>query len=83
MLRFGRLTSRENAKNIIVLIHPPEHYDITGSHLVGRQAMRVRQMKKLGFKVMEVDYSIAKKLLMVPHKLTSYLSEQFDAAVKS
>eukprot|EP00096_Caligus_rogercresseyi_P014038 TRINITY_DN6585_c0_g1_i1.p1 TRINITY_DN6585_c0_g1~~TRINITY_DN6585_c0_g1_i1.p1 ORF type:complete len:635 (-),score=190.82 TRINITY_DN6585_c0_g1_i1:53-1957(-) len=51
--RFGRET--KNNLNTAVIIHPPEHYDDKGEFLIGSQATRLRQLKKMGFKVMELD----------------------------
>ena len=51
--------------------------------LLGHQAMRERQLKKLGYKVMHVNYSEVNKLLVVPSRLNNYLKSKYDEALKS
>ena len=51
--------------------------------LLGQQAMRERQLKKLGYKVMHVNYSEVNKLLVVPSRLSDYLKSKYDEALKS
>ena len=53
LLRFGIHTN--NSGNVAVVILAPEHYDRSGQQLVGSQAMRVRQLTMLGFRVMQVN----------------------------
>ena len=45
--------------------------------------MRERQLKKLGYKVMHVNYSEVNKLLVVPSRLNNYLKSKYDEALKS
>ena len=66
---------------MVVLIHPPDHYDRSGEHLNGRQAMRVRHFKKMGFKVMNIRYTRASKLKMMPIQMKNYLQTEYNAAL--
>ena len=45
--------------------------------------MRARQLKKLGYKVMHVNYSEVNKLIVVPSRLNEYLQKKYDEARKS
>ncbi|KAI4488666.1 hypothetical protein M0802_011374 [Mischocyttarus mexicanus] len=42
--------------NTVVLIHLPEHYCLNTKHLIGPQLMRKRQIRKLGFRIVSLDY---------------------------
>jgi hypothetical protein len=81
LLRFGFKT--ENSSNIAVLIHLPEHYDRRGVNLLGSQAMRIRHLETMGFRVMRVDYLKLSQLLHQPTQMKEYLKEQYTAVVKS
>jgi len=76
LLRFGLRT--DNSQCIAVLIHTPDHYDHSGSHLLGMQAMRVRHLKKVGFKVMEVEYAKIMRAQKVPGKLREVLATELQ-----
>lgn len=79
LLRFGFKT--DNSDTTAVLILTPEHYDRTGQHLVGSQAMRVRHLRLMGFRVMVVNQSKASRLLMHPRQLREYLQVQYRQAL--
>ena len=66
-----------NRSSVAVLVHPPEHYDRAGDHLVGSQAMRVRQLTAMGFKVMSINMRQVNKLVMHPDKLRDHLQELY------
>jgi len=78
--RFGINTN--NSSNVAVLVHPPEHYDMTGEHLIGSQAMRVRHLAHMGFKVMSINMSRVNKLLMKPEKLKQFIKTAYNDANK-
>jgi len=82
MLKLGRIATK-NQHLTAVLIHTPEHYERNQVCLLGHQAMRERQLKKLGYKVMHVNYSEVNKLLVVPSRLSDYLKSKYDEALKS
>lgn len=82
LFKFGSDTFQKNSKIVIFLIHPPNHYDQSGTALIGREAMRSRQLKKLGFKVVNLNYSIANKLLRIPIKLQEFLQREYERALK-
>ncbi|XP_043488082.1 uncharacterized protein LOC122515017 isoform X1 [Polistes fuscatus] len=66
--------------NTVVLIHLPEHYCRSTKHLIGPQLMRKRQIRKLGFRVVSLDYTTLEKLLDQTDKLSNYLIKHFEAA---
>lgn len=82
LFRFGATTYQKNSQIVIILIHPPTHYDKEGKTLIGREQMRIRQLKKLGFKVMPVSYNEANKLITMPIKLQGYLQNRYNEAIK-
>jgi len=81
LLKFGFNTN--NNSNVAVLVLMPEHYDQSGEHLVGSQAMRIRQLTIMGFKVMCVNMQMANKLMMHPKKLREYLQKLYTEACKA
>ncbi|GAB1606754.1 FAST kinase domain-containing protein 3, mitochondrial-like [Argonauta hians] len=56
------LLFNESADNIhsrvAIIVHEPEHYCINTNILLGMQAMKVRHLKLLGYKVVEVHYAM-------------------------
>ena len=81
LLRFGFRTN--NNQITTVVIHPEEHYDRTGKHLIGSQAMRIRHLKKMGFKVMELNYEEIYRLRKDPPKLRELLSKKYSDTLRS
>ena len=81
LLKYGRSTQAQNSRVVLALIHPPDHYDRSGEVLNGRQAMRIRHFRKMGFKVMNIRYTKASKLKMMPQQLKSYLQIEYDIAM--
>lgn len=75
-------SSKDKNSCVAVLVRVPEHYDRDQKHLLGREAMRERQLKKMGYKVMNVDHSTVLKLLVMPQNLKEYLQAQYDLALK-
>ena len=70
-----------NSSSVAVLVHPPEHYDRFGEHLVGSQAMRVRQLTAMGFRVMSSNMSQVNRLVMHPDKLRDHLQELYKKVI--
>lgn len=81
LLRFG-FRSNNNKAITTVVIHIPEHYDRKGSHLIGQQAMRIRHLKKMGFRVMELNYDEVYKLRKDPKMLREHLSRKYYDTLK-
>ncbi|XP_035730513.1 FAST kinase domain-containing protein 3, mitochondrial-like isoform X3 [Vespa mandarinia] len=72
----------ENNRNLntVILIHLPEHYCRNTKHLIGPQVTRKRQIRKLGFRVVCLDYMTLEKLFDQPEELSNYLIKNFEAA---
>ena len=70
-----------NSSSVAVLVHPAEHYDRSGEHLVGSQAMRVRQLTAMGFRVMSVNMSQVNRLVMQPDKLRDHLQDLYKKVI--
>ena len=81
LMRFG-FRSNNNKDIITVIIHPQEHYDRTGKHLIGQQAMRLRHLKKMGFRIIELNYDECYKLRKHPTKLREHLSKKYYRVIK-
>jgi len=81
LLKFGLNTN--NSSNVVLLVLSLEHYDWSGDHLVGSQAMRVTQLAIMGFKVMCVNMQVANKLMMHPSKLKEYLKKLYPGACRA
>lgn len=80
LLRFGLRT--DNSQCIAVLIHTPDHYDHKGQKLIGLQAMRIRHLRKMGFKIMSINYSRVMRSRQIPGKLREILSSEYEKALK-
>lgn len=70
-------------RNIFVaaLIHLPEHYDASQTYLLGEQQMRIRHLRKIGFKVVSLQYSMLAKLCIHRKELHDYYVEQMRKAL--
>lgn len=64
-----------------VLVHVPEHYDAEGVHLVGAQAMRVRHLRLLGLRVVQLEYETLARLRVHGNELREYVVAQMRAAL--
>lgn len=61
---------------VAALIHLPEHYDVSGTYLIGEQQMRIRHLRLIGLKVVSLKYSTMRKLSMHRKELYEYIAEQ-------
>ena len=66
----------KSATPVAVLVIPPEQYDSSGEFILGRQAMRVRHMQTMGYKVLCVNTCKIEKMNK-PDELTEYLLNLF------
>lgn len=66
---------------VAVLILLPEHYNSTGEFLIGPQVMRIRHLRKLGLKVVTLDFNKLAKLRMHPKQCHLYLVERVKQAL--
>lgn len=78
LLNYNKLKDR----NVLVaaLVHLPEHYDASGTYLVGEQQMRIRHMRRIGLKVVSLQYTTLSKLSMHRRELHAYVVEQMKQA---
>lgn len=76
---FNRHTDRD--LYIAAVVHLPEHYDSTKQHLIGPQSMRIRHFRRLGLKVVTLDYDILAKLRVHGNELHNYLVERMRNAL--
>lgn len=64
-----------------LLIHLPEHYDSSGQHLCGAQAMRIRHLRQLGLKVVQLNFERLNKLRVHSVELREYVVERMRQAL--
>lgn len=78
LLNYNKLRDR----NVLVaaLIHLPEHYDASGTYLIGEQQMRIRHLRHIGLKVVSMQYTQLTKLSMHRKELYDYMVEQMKQA---
>lgn len=67
--------------HVATIIHLPEHYDTTREHLIGPQSMRIRHFRRLGLKVVTLDYEMLAKLRIHGNELHKYLVERMKKAL--
>lgn len=79
LLNYNKLKDR----NILVaaLIHLPEHYDSSGTYLIGEQQMRIRHLRHIGLKVVSLQHAKLSKLSMHRKELYAYIVEQMKLAL--
>ena len=63
-----------------LLIHPPEHYNITQTNLIGSQAMKVRHLKREGYRVVHLNLDALNSYYKNPKKVKSYIIRQIEAS---
>lgn len=66
---------------VAVLIMLPEHYDSGREHLIGSQSMRCRHFRRLGLKVVTLEYETLSKLRVHSRELHRYLVERMKLAL--
>ncbi|XP_076245364.1 uncharacterized protein LOC143185920, partial [Calliopsis andreniformis] len=71
---------QEKNINTAVLIYLPEYYCRNTTHLIGPQIMRKRHLRKLGFRIMTLDYITLQEIWDKSDKLSSYLLENLNSA---
>ena len=71
---------KEKNENTAVLILLPDYYCWNSTKLVGQQAMKIRHLRKLGFRVMLLDFQILWKLQKQHDESTKYLNHAFKMA---
>lgn len=71
---------QERNVNTAVFIYLPEYYCRNSHHLIGPQIMRKRHIKKLGFKIMTLDYVTIQELWNQSNELSSYLLKSLHSA---
>ncbi|XP_058120531.1 uncharacterized protein LOC131262523 isoform X2 [Anopheles coustani] len=72
---------KERNINVAVLVHLPEFYDSTGNYLIGPQVMRIRHLRRLGLKVVTLQFDVLYKMKIHPKQLRRYLVERMQTAL--
>lgn len=76
---FSLRDNNENKKTA-VLINLPEHYCRNTSSLIGPQEMRIRHLKKLGFRVVALNYMAILTLRHSPQEMSDYITRNLQLA---
>lgn len=79
LLSYNKLKDRNTF--VAALIHLPEHYDSSQTLLLGEQQMRIRHLRKIGFKVVSLQYSMLAKLSIHRKELYDYYVQQMRTAL--
>lgn len=79
LLNYNMLTDRN--VYVAALIHLPEHYDSSGKYLTGQQQMRIRHLRRIGLKVVSLQYTTLAKLSMHRKELQDYFVQQMRKAL--
>ncbi|XP_018023576.1 FAST kinase domain-containing protein 3, mitochondrial [Hyalella azteca] len=79
---FESLMPDDCNERFALLIHLPEHYDVSRRHFLGPHAMKIRQLNVAGFKVVNLDYENIQKLLFNSPALKSYLLNSMTEALR-
>lgn len=65
--------------NTAILVHLPEHFCRNSKRLIGPQVMRIRHFRKLGLRVMTLDYETMVELASNPVAIVRYMRERLMA----
>lgn len=68
-------------KRLALLVHVPEHYDLSKEHLLGAHAMRVRHFRLVSLEVVNLQYEILSRYYSQPQKAKEYIVEQIMASL--
>lgn len=78
---FNMKFSKEKDIHTAVLINLPEHYNSTGEILIGPQSMRIRHFRKLGIRVVTLNFNVISRLKIHPKELEDYIVERIKASL--
>ena len=74
------LKSEKINKCKAVIINLPEHLTFGKKNLIGPQLMRMRILRKLGFKIVSLDYETLFRMKKYSIEMTNYLAKQMANA---
>ncbi|XP_046752410.1 FAST kinase domain-containing protein 3, mitochondrial-like [Diprion similis] len=74
------LEKRHRNLSTAVLVHLPEHFCRNSPQLMGPQVTRKRHFRKLGLRVMSLDFHTLEKIVNDPLAVARYLEERLLAA---
>lgn len=66
---------------VAALIHLPEHYEFRQEYLIGAQKMRIRHLRRIGLKVVSLNYERLTRLGMHKEELRQYIVDQMKEAL--
>ncbi|KAL0279123.1 UNVERIFIED_CONTAM: hypothetical protein PYX00_000741 [Menopon gallinae] len=65
-------------RKIAFLIHTSDHYDSSGQFLIGSQVMKKRHLNLCGFKTVDLNYDMLRKLLIDHSELKKYIWNEIN-----
>lgn len=66
---------------VAALIHLPDHYDSSQQYLIGAQKMRIRHLRRIGMKVVSLNYEKLTRLGIHKNELRQYFVDQMKQAL--
>ncbi len=82
-----------NRSTVVVLLHPSEHFcqsfndsaqESPDLCLIGPQTMRLRHLRTMGFRVMQLKCEqISRMASVFPQKLVEHLTKEYQKATKT
>lgn len=78
VLDFNLRKNKHHGTAVLILL--PDFYCWNSNELIGEQAMKVRHLRKLGFKLMLLDFKLLRELKKSSGQVEKYLKHQFQIA---
>lgn len=72
---------RDRNVYVAALIHLPEHYESSQEYLIGAQKMRIRHLRRIGLKVVSLNYERLTRLGTHREELRQYFVDQMKQAL--
>lgn len=78
---YENLMGRDRNVYVAALIHLPEHFDASQQYLIGAQKMRIRHLRRIGLKVVSLNYERLTRLSTHKVELRKYIVDQMKEAL--
>lgn len=78
---YTKITLRDRNVYVAALIHLPEHFDASQQYLIGAQKMRIRHLRRIGLKVVSLNYERLTRLGTHKEELRKYIVDRMKEAL--
>lgn len=78
VIESNEFAEMEPNRKIALLIHTPDHYDSSGQFLIGAHVMKKRHLNLCGFKTVDLNYNMIRKLLVHHARLKKYIWNEIN-----